>query len=82
MTITIELPARLEAELSALATAHGLALPQYVRHVLEEQIFAHVEPLSPAERAATWRASVKGLPISLPLSDAAISRDSIYDVRG
>ncbi len=29
-----------------------------------------------------WRASVKSLPISPPLSDAAISRDSIYDAPG
>ncbi len=38
--------------------------------------------LSAAERAAEWRASVEGLPLVPPLSDAAISRESIYDPRG
>jgi hypothetical protein len=82
MSVTIELAAELEAELSALAAAQGLALPQYVQHLLEEQIFVRLEPLSPAERAAASRASVARLPIRPPLSDTAISRDSIYDARG
>ncbi len=37
---------------------------------------------SPTERAALWRASVTGLPDTAPLSDAAISRESIYSARG
>jgi hypothetical protein len=38
--------------------------------------------MSPAERAAAWRDSVKGLPASEPLSDEAISRENIYAGRG
>ncbi|MGH2457381.1 MAG: hypothetical protein ACRDIY_00765 [Chloroflexota bacterium] len=34
------------------------------------------------KRAAEWRASVKDLPRTPPLSDAAISRESIYGARG
>lgn len=45
----------------------------------EQQAPARAAPLSPAERAAAWRASVEGLPILPPLSDAAISRETIYD---
>jgi len=38
--------------------------------------------LSPAERATFWRESVEGLPDTAPLSDEAISRESIYSARG
>ena len=34
--------------------------------------------LSPAERAAAWRESTRDLPLMQPLSDDAISRESIY----
>jgi hypothetical protein len=37
--------------------------------------------LSPAERATAWRESIRGLPESEPLSDAAISRENIYSDR-
>jgi hypothetical protein len=82
MTVTIELSPDIEAGLAALAKAHGLALPQYVQRVLEERISVRAPGLAPAERAAAWRASADSLPLSPPLSDAAISRDSIYGVRG
>ena len=38
MTVTIELSAEIEAGLAALAEAHGLSLPQYLQHLLEEQV--------------------------------------------
>jgi hypothetical protein len=81
MTVTIELSPELEAGLARLAAAHGLALPEYVQHVLEEQLPAEAA-LSPAERAAAWRTLTQGLPIRPPLSDVAIGRESIYDARG
>jgi hypothetical protein len=34
--------------------------------------------VSPAERTEAWRQSVRGLPHTPPLSDEAISRESIY----
>jgi hypothetical protein len=82
MTVTIELSVEIEAGLAALAKARGLALPQYLQHLLEEQVSVRAAGLSPAERAAAWRASVEGLPLLPPLSDAAISRESIYNPRG
>jgi hypothetical protein len=83
MVVTIELSSEVEAGLAALAAAHGLALPQYVQQLLEEQVPARTSAaLSPAQRAEAWRASTHGLPIVPPLSDAAVSRDSIYDSRG
>jgi hypothetical protein len=81
MTVTIELRPEVEASLASLAAEQGISLTQYVRRLLEEQIPGQVT-LSPAERANLWRESVKGLPRTSPLSDDAISRDSIYDARG
>jgi hypothetical protein len=82
MTVTIELSPEIEAGLAALARAHGLPLPQYVQHVLNEQVTVHPSTLSPAERAAAWRSSVEGLPLRPPLTGAAISRDGIYGPHG
>lgn len=83
MTLTIHLPADIEADLIAQARAQGLDLSQYIGHVLRE----HVPPrtssaLTPAERASAWRQSTHGLPHTPPLSDDAISRESIYCDRG
>jgi hypothetical protein len=82
MTVTIELKPEIEAGLAALAAACGLPLPQYVQKVLESQVTSGGSALSPPERAALWRASTAGLPIRSPLTDEAICRASIDDVRG
>jgi hypothetical protein len=83
MTITIELPADIEASLAALAAGAGMTLPDYLRRLLEGQLPARkAAALSPAERARLWRESAKGLPYTPPLSDEAISRESIYAARG
>ncbi|MGO9260077.1 MAG: hypothetical protein ACLQU1_27760 [Bryobacteraceae bacterium] len=83
MMVTIELPSEIEAELVAQARSHGLALPQYVEHLLRERVPPRAgSALSPAERAAAWRESTRGLPHTPPLSDDAISRESIYGDRG
>jgi hypothetical protein len=82
MTVTIELPPEVESSLVAQAEAWGLPLAQYVEYLLREQVPLHTHAaLSPAERAAAWRESVKGLPNTPPLSDEAISRESIYGDR-
>jgi hypothetical protein len=83
MTVTVELLPEIEAGLSTLAAEQGLSLNDYVRRLLEERVPGHGQPtLSPAERAAAWRESVRGLPHTPPLSDEAISRESIYAARG
>ena len=72
----------MEARLCTLAAEQGLSLGDYVRHLLE-QVPAHASPkLAPAERARAWRHSVQHLPLTPPLSDEAISRESIYAGRG
>jgi hypothetical protein len=83
MTVTIQLPSDIEADLVAQARNHGLELPQYVERLLRGQVPPRtVSALSPAERAAAWRESTRGLPHTPPLSDDAISRDSIYGDHG
>jgi hypothetical protein len=82
MKLTIELGPALKAELVALAKAQGLGLPQYVQRVLKVQIAIQARGMSPAERAAAWLASTDGLPPTPPLSDEAISRESMYGQRG
>jgi hypothetical protein len=83
MTIKIELSPQVEAGLAALAAEQGLTLPNYLQRLLEEKVPAReAATLSPGERARLWRESAKGLPHTPPLSDEAVSRESIYDVRG
>jgi hypothetical protein len=84
MMITIELPPEIEAGFAALAARQGVALPDYLLHLLEGQILPHAiaDALSAAERAQLWRESAKGMPYTPPLSDAAVSRESFYDARG
>lgn len=79
MTVTIHLPSDIEADIVAQARDYGFELPQYVEHVLRVQVSQRKgSALSPAGRAAAWRESTRGLPHTPPLSDDAISRDSIY----
>jgi hypothetical protein len=82
MTVTIELKPEMEASLSALAAAQGVDLARLVEQLLENQLPTAAAPMSPAERAAAWRAPVPGRPVAPPLSDAAISRETMYDARG
>jgi hypothetical protein len=56
MTVTIQLPSEIEADLIAQAQAHGLNVPQYVEHVLREQRPTRTSSaLTAAERADAWR---------------------------
>jgi hypothetical protein len=83
VSLKIELPHEIEAGLAARAAAEGVSLPEYVTRVLLEQLARDATgTLSPAERAAAWREAAKGLPRTPPLSDGAISRESIYSDRG
>jgi hypothetical protein len=83
MTVTIELAPEIEADLMAQAKAQGLPLPQYLQRLLRQHVLVGTGVgASPPERAALWRESVKGLPRTPPLSDEAISRESIYGDRG
>ena len=84
MSVTIDLPPEIEASLAAQAAARGVPLAEHLCHLLAEQAGA-AKPKGarkmPEERAKLWR-DVSGLPDTEPLSDEAISRESIYAERG
>ena len=82
MTVTIEFSPHVETGLLALAKAQALTLPQSVQYLLRMQVSIETSKLSLAERAAVWRDSVRDISLTSPLSDSAISRDSIYGDRG
>ena len=82
MSVTIDLPPDTEAELAAQAAARGVPLAEHLCHLLAEQAGASkVGRKTPEERIKLWR-DVSGLPDTKPLSDEAISRESIYAERG
>ena len=76
----------IEARIVALAQASGVSVEEFLQRMIEEKTgeanVAATSPLSPAERVAVWRESVKSLPHTPPLSDDAVSRESIYSERG
>lgn len=81
MAVIIELRPETELGLAMRAAEQGMSLAQYVSRLLEGQgQFSPV--LSPADRAAAWREATKGLPHTPPLSDEAISRETLYADRG
>jgi hypothetical protein len=82
MTVTVELAPEIEAKYAAEAAERGVPLKTLLKHVLEERATPKATPLTPAERAHIWRESAKSLPRTRPLSDEAISRESIYGDRG
>jgi len=83
MSVTVDLPPDVEADLAAQAKAQGLSLTEYLRRLLEEKATSRGGcAFSPQERANLWRDSVKDLPDTKPLPDAAISRETIYNTRG
>ena len=79
--MTVTLKPELEEEISTLAKEAGLSVEEFVNRELE-RIVARNPPnskLTPEERLRLWHEllanhSVKGL----PLSDYAVSRESIY----
>jgi hypothetical protein len=82
MSVTIDLPPELEADLAAQAAARGVPLAEHLCHLLAEQAGAsRVRRKTPEERIKLWR-DVSGLPDTKPLSDEAVSRESIYAERG
>jgi hypothetical protein len=82
MSVTIDLPPEIEESLAAQAAALGVPLAEHLRRLLAEQAGASkARPKTPQERVKLWR-DVSRLPDTKPLSDEAISRESIYAERG
>lgn len=83
--MSLNLNPDIEARLIGLAQASGISVEDFLQHMVEEKVAeanaSAPDALSPAERARAWREGVRGLPDTAPLSDKAISRESIYSHR-
>jgi len=83
MTVTLDLKPEITAGLLALADGSGMSLEDYLLAMVEGTVLTRSsQTLSPQEKAAAWRESAKRFPDTPPLSDEAISRESIYADRG
>jgi hypothetical protein len=82
MTVTLNLRPELEAGLLAQALASGKTVEDYLLSVVESAVFAGMKPaLSGEERAAAFEAWAAGHRVTPPLSESAVSRESIYEDR-
>lgn len=83
MTVTLELKPETTAGLLALAHESGMSLQEYLLAMVEGTVLSRsATALSPEERVAAWRETAKRFPDTPPLSDEAISRESMYADRG
>ena len=88
MTLTIELSPEKEAALKVQAEARGLTIEQWLLQLAEQQVqpalesIAHLQKTNPKEWMRQFRAWVDSHDRTTPpLSDDAVSRDSIYPDR-
>jgi len=84
--MTITLRPHLEEELAARARAKGLSTEEFINRELERLVTASAHPmaeLTPEERVRRWDEWVKSHDYikAPPLSDEAISRETIYRER-
>jgi hypothetical protein len=79
--MTITLRPDLEEELAARAQANGLSTEEFVNRELE-RLVANTQPsskLTPEERVRLWKEFLASHSVGgPPLSDYAVSRESIY----
>lgn len=79
MTITVELPPEIEKRLLAQARDRGLSLDAYVQEFLARSAQKQLPPkLSPVDLNRMLDEAANLVPSGPPLSDFAMSRESIY----
>lgn len=83
MTITLNVPPEKETAYKAQAQARGLSVEQWMMEVADQSVepvsVAHLQKTNPQEWARHFDAWVDSHNPNTPvLSDAAMSRDSIY----
>lgn len=81
MTVTFEIGPETQAGLAELANAGGVTPEEYVRMMVETAVPRRSD-LTPEERAKAWLEAAPHFPYTVPLSDEAISRESMYGDRG
>lgn len=88
MTLTIELPGNLEMKLQSEASQKGVSVNEYAEQLLKQVLtFAPEPPFWATASKEDWLCAFDALMDSHdstlpPLSDQAVSRESIYEVRG
>jgi hypothetical protein len=81
MSVTIDLPPEIEANLADRAQEQGISLAEYLEHLIGGMVpTGKAKPLTPAERAAAWIEAARTLPDTPPTADE--SRETIYNSRG
>jgi len=82
MTVTLNLKPELEAGILAHAQASGMTVEEYLLSVVESAVLPMMQQtLSNEERAAAFEAWAAGHRPTPPLSDSAVSRESMYEGR-
>jgi hypothetical protein len=83
VALILDLSAKQHAELKARSEARGIPPEQYAVRVLDRDLFGHAtrDRVSATNKARSFRAWAAGHRPTPPLSDAAISRESIYPNR-
>jgi len=79
MTVKLQLGPEVEAELTAQARARGLSLEAYLEQVLQERsrVATVLSNGGAADRAAAFEAWAHSRPLTPPLPDEAIRRQSL-----
>jgi hypothetical protein len=79
MTLTIHLKPEVEAKLTAQARAKGVSVAEYIGSLLE-QFTPTGRQMTPEQRVDALHEWAKGFPQGAPpLSDEAVSRESLYN---
>jgi hypothetical protein len=81
MTVTLELKPEIEEQLVTRAQAAGLSTEEFVNRELERLVESTppTSKLTPAERVRLWNEFLASHSVGgPPLSDYAVSRESIY----
>ncbi|HWC98565.1 MAG TPA: hypothetical protein VG456_17515 [Candidatus Sulfopaludibacter sp.] len=82
MTVTIDIKPETQAGLLALAHAAGMSVEEYLLAMVEGTVVSRSpKTLRPDERAAAFEAWSAGHRFTPPLSDHAVSRQSMYEDR-
>ena len=82
MTVTLNLRHEIEAGLLAQAQASGMTVEEYLLSVVESAVLPMAQQaLSNEERATAFEAWAAGHRPTPPLSDYAVSRESMYEGR-
>jgi hypothetical protein len=80
MSITLKLKPEIEAQLIAQAAQRGVSIEQLLETAIGMFVDANrsEQPIAPQEKAARFSQWARNHAVTAPLSDTAVSRESIY----